>query len=156
MPMSKCDGALQPFAYFWKTHGALIDVFVRQSPSYRSALAAGAAPETALAELKSNQEFMVKLRADKTRLQAGFVAMIQSPVMSKPGSAVATSRATSLITSHKPGVSQARRLKRLFTALRLSRGCRLINALPTEQSKSASPTVRFGALPTDRSRRAGV
>ena len=35
----------------------------------------GAAPETALAELKSNREFMAKLRADKTRLQAGFVAI---------------------------------------------------------------------------------
>jgi penicillin-binding protein 1A len=53
----------------------LIDVFVRESAAYRRALASGATPEAALAELKGNREFMAKLRADKTRLQAGFVAI---------------------------------------------------------------------------------
>ena len=66
---------VQPFAYFWKTHGALIDVFVRESPAYRNALAAGTAPETALADLKANEDFMTRLRADKSRLQSGFVAI---------------------------------------------------------------------------------
>jgi penicillin-binding protein 1A len=66
---------VQPFAHFWKTKPTLVDLFVRESPLYRSALEAGATPETALAELKSNSEFMAKLRAEKTRLQAGFVAM---------------------------------------------------------------------------------
>jgi len=53
----------------------LLDVFIRESTAYRSAVDSGAAPEAALAQLKSNKEFMVKLRADKTRLQAGFVAI---------------------------------------------------------------------------------
>jgi penicillin-binding protein 1A len=66
---------VQPFAYFWKTKAGLIDVFIRESAAYRSAVAAGGAPDAALAELKSNREFMAKLRADKTRLQAGFVAI---------------------------------------------------------------------------------
>jgi penicillin-binding protein 1A len=66
---------VQPFAHFWKTKPALIDVFVRESAAYRGAIAAGAAPEAALAELKSNREFMAKLRADKTRLEAGLVAI---------------------------------------------------------------------------------
>ena len=66
---------VQPFAYFWKTKPGLLDVFIRESTAYRSALDSGAAPEAALAQLKSNKEFMVKLRADKTRLQAGFVAI---------------------------------------------------------------------------------
>jgi penicillin-binding protein 1A len=66
---------VDPFGYFWKTKPALVDAFVRESAAYRSAVAGGAAPETALAELKSNREFMAKLRADKARLQAGFVAI---------------------------------------------------------------------------------
>ncbi|HXV78348.1 MAG TPA: transglycosylase domain-containing protein [Candidatus Binatia bacterium] len=66
---------VQPFAHFWKTKPGLIDVFIRESAAYRSAVEAGAEPEAALAQLKSNSKFMAKLRADKTRLQAGFVAM---------------------------------------------------------------------------------
>ena len=66
---------VDPFGYFWKTKRALLDAFVRESAAYRSAVAGGAAAETALAELKSNREFMAKLRADKARLQAGFVAI---------------------------------------------------------------------------------
>jgi penicillin-binding protein 1A len=66
---------VQPFAYFWKTKGSLVDVFIRESAAYRSAVASGATPDDALAQLKSNNEFMAKLRAEKTRLQAGFVAV---------------------------------------------------------------------------------
>jgi penicillin-binding protein 1A len=66
---------LQPFAHFWKTKSSLVELFIRESNAYRSALEAGATPEAALAQLKSNSEFMAKLRADKTRLQAGFVAI---------------------------------------------------------------------------------
>jgi penicillin-binding protein 1A len=66
---------VQPFGYFWKTKPALIDTFVRESAAYRSAVEAGAPPEAALAQLKSNKEFVAKLRAAKTRLEAGFVAI---------------------------------------------------------------------------------
>jgi penicillin-binding protein 1A len=66
---------VQPFAHFWKTKPDLVDTFVKESSAYKSAVAGGATPETALAQLKSNREFMAKLRADKTRLQAGLVAI---------------------------------------------------------------------------------
>src|SRR5688572_24031272 len=66
---------VQPFGHFWKTKPGLIDTFVRESAAYRSAVDSGATPEVALAQLKSNREFMAKLRAEKTRLQAGFVAI---------------------------------------------------------------------------------
>ncbi len=66
---------VQPFAYFWRTKANLIDVFIRESAAYRSAIGAGTAPEAAIKQLKMNREFMVKLRAEKTRLQAGFVAI---------------------------------------------------------------------------------
>jgi penicillin-binding protein 1A len=66
---------VQPFAYFWKTKSGLVDLFIRETVAYRSAVQAGATPEEALAQLKSDSEFIAKLRADKTRLQAGFVAI---------------------------------------------------------------------------------
>ena len=66
---------VQAFGYFWKTKPALIDTFIRESAAYRSAVDSGATPEAAIAQLKSDREFMAKLRADKTRLQAGFVAI---------------------------------------------------------------------------------
>ena len=66
---------VQPFAYFWKTKPSLIDLFIRESVAYRSVVEAGVTPEAAMEQLKSNQGFMAKLRADKTRLQAAFVAM---------------------------------------------------------------------------------
>ena len=66
---------VQPFAYFWKTKPGLIDSFIQESATYRSAVARGTAPSDALAQLKSDKEFMAKLRAEKTRLQAGFVAI---------------------------------------------------------------------------------
>jgi penicillin-binding protein 1A len=66
---------VEAFGYFWKTKPGLIDLFIRESAAHRSAIEAGATPEAALAKLKADREFMAKLRADKTRLQAGFVAM---------------------------------------------------------------------------------
>ena len=66
---------VQPFAYFWKSKSALLDVFVRESPAYRAAIQSGAQPEAAMALLKNDNEFMSKLRIAKTRLQAGFIAI---------------------------------------------------------------------------------
>lgn len=66
---------VQPFAYFWKSKPGLIASFIRESAAYRSAVDAGTAPDDALAQLKNNKEFMAKLRDEKTRLQAGFVAI---------------------------------------------------------------------------------
>ena len=66
---------VQPFAYFWKSRHALVDSFIRESVAYRTAIESGATPETALMQLKGNKEFVAKLRAEKTRLQAGFVAI---------------------------------------------------------------------------------
>ena len=66
---------VQPFGYFWKTQSALFDSFIRESPAYRRAVEAGTKPEVALAKLKTDKEFLGKLRAEKSRLQAGFVAI---------------------------------------------------------------------------------
>jgi penicillin-binding protein 1A len=66
---------IQPFSYFWKSRDDVVDAFIRESGAYRAAVDGGAAPAAALAQLRADSAFMNKLREDKTRLQAGFIAM---------------------------------------------------------------------------------
>ena len=63
------------FDYFWRSKSGLVDAFVRESAQYRKAVAGGAQPADALAALRRDDDFMGKLRAEKTRLQAGMVAI---------------------------------------------------------------------------------
>jgi penicillin-binding protein 1A len=53
----------------------VVDAFVRESAQYRKAVAAGAQPAAALAALREDDDFMGRLRAEKTRLQGGLVAI---------------------------------------------------------------------------------
>ena len=53
----------------------LVRAFVRDTKEYKAALAAGQTPEMALKALELDTAFMHKLRDDKTRLQAGFLAL---------------------------------------------------------------------------------
>ncbi|MFK3737608.1 penicillin-binding protein 1A [Massilia sp. TN1-12] len=64
-----------PFAYYWQTHGALLDTFVRESAEYRKAVDGGESPAAALKRLEGDREFMRALKTTKARLEAGFVAM---------------------------------------------------------------------------------
>ena len=64
-----------PFDYFWQSHGELLDAFVRESGEYKHAVDGGEAPAAALKRLKSDRDFMRQLKAGKSRLEAGFVAM---------------------------------------------------------------------------------
>jgi penicillin-binding protein 1A len=66
---------VEPFKHFWQERPELIDTFVRETPEYRKAIAAGQKEATVLAKLKGNSKFMARLRSSKTRLEAGFVAM---------------------------------------------------------------------------------
>ena len=61
--------------YLWKTRSDLLDAFVRESAAYRKAIESGATPETALRQAKSDAATMVRLIADKTRVETGFVAI---------------------------------------------------------------------------------
>ncbi|MBK4738034.1 transglycosylase domain-containing protein [Noviherbaspirillum sp. DKR-6] len=64
-----------PFAHFWRAHPELLDAFVRESSAYRNAVAGGADASATLARLKSDTDFLAKLKSDKTRLEAGMVAI---------------------------------------------------------------------------------
>ncbi|HET9645578.1 MAG TPA: transglycosylase domain-containing protein [Burkholderiaceae bacterium] len=65
----------EPFRYFFTSRPDLLSDFIRESQEYKAARQAGAADEDALRKLKSDAQFMARLRADKTRLQAGFCAI---------------------------------------------------------------------------------
>ncbi len=67
--------AVDPFAYYWESHGRELDAFVRESQEYRGAIEEGQAPAAALKRLKADREFMNRLKRTKTRLEAGFVAI---------------------------------------------------------------------------------
>lgn len=74
-PSAYRNTKMRQSGYLWRTRSDLLDAFVRESAAYRKAVEDGTAPELALKQLKTNAEFMVKLIADKTRLESGFVAI---------------------------------------------------------------------------------
>ena len=67
--------AIDPFRYFWASKRGLLDAFVRETPEFRSAVEAGEDKKAVLRRLKADRKFMAALRAAKTRLETGFVAM---------------------------------------------------------------------------------
>ena len=58
----------------WSASNPLVQTLVRESASYRSALEKGDTPDDALQALLADTQFMGRLRAEKTRVQAGFMA----------------------------------------------------------------------------------
>jgi penicillin-binding protein 1A len=68
-------GRVRPFEHFWKTRNSQVDAFIRESAAYRNRSANGEDPAALLASLRADGEFMAKLRAEKTRLEAGFIAI---------------------------------------------------------------------------------
>jgi len=59
----------------WADNKALVQAFVRESPEYRAATAAGTPPDEAMKRLLGDWAFMQALRQQKTRIQAGFIAI---------------------------------------------------------------------------------
>ncbi|KQT12969.1 penicillin-binding protein [Ramlibacter sp. Leaf400] len=59
----------------WNARRDLVDAFLRETQQFQAARTAGMSDVEALAKLRSDATFMQALRADKTRLQAGLVAM---------------------------------------------------------------------------------
>lgn len=62
----------------WGPQNELVQTLVRESSEYRAALDKGEEPAEALKALLADDAFLQKLRSDKTRVQAGFLA--QDPV----------------------------------------------------------------------------
>nr|WP_052170247.1 transglycosylase domain-containing protein [Massilia sp. JS1662] len=68
------DG-VNPFEYYWQSHGELLETFIRESSDYRKAVDSGENPVVVLKKLKADRTFMRQLKASKSRLEAGFLAM---------------------------------------------------------------------------------
>ena len=66
---------IKPFDYYWLSHKAQLDAFVRESGDYRRAVEGGEAPAAVLKRLKADRAFMNNLKGAKSRLEAGFVAI---------------------------------------------------------------------------------
>ncbi|MDB5761209.1 MAG: penicillin-binding protein [Herminiimonas sp.] len=66
---------IEPFRYFWDSRRDLLDTFIRETPEYKKEVATGKTDAGVLAGLKQNADFIARLRANKTRLEAGFVAI---------------------------------------------------------------------------------
>jgi len=66
---------VDPFGHFWTKQRDLVDLFVRESPQFKEALKARGSDGAALAALKGDAAFMAQLKRDKTRLEAGFIAI---------------------------------------------------------------------------------
>ncbi len=66
---------IEPFDYFWQANQVLVDNFIRETPEFKKAVAGGKTPAGVLKQLRTNEVFMERLKAAKTRLEAGFVAM---------------------------------------------------------------------------------
>ncbi len=64
-----------PFSHFWSSKRALVTSFIRESPEFRTATERGMTEQRALDSLRADGPFVERLRAAKTRLEAGFVAV---------------------------------------------------------------------------------
>ena len=59
----------------WKRNTNLVNAFIKATTEFKDAVQAGEPDAKALETLKADKAFMQKLHDDKTRLQAGFLAM---------------------------------------------------------------------------------
>ena len=66
---------VEPFRYLWQTQPQLLTSLLRESPEYGALVEAGTPAEQALIMLRDNAKFIAALKAAKTRLEAGFVAI---------------------------------------------------------------------------------
>lgn len=66
---------VEPFRYLWQSQPALLTAMLRESPEYRELIDAGTPMDQALLTLRGNAKFIAALKAAKTRLEAGFVAI---------------------------------------------------------------------------------
>ncbi|WKB51702.1 penicillin-binding protein 1A [Eleftheria terrae] len=71
----RAAGKAEPFAHFWRQGQALQAAFIRESAEFRKRVAAGTSEAEALAALQADDTFLARLREEKTRLEAGFVAI---------------------------------------------------------------------------------
>ena len=68
-------GRVEAFSHFWASQKGTVDTMLRETPQYRAARDAGQDDAAALAQLKDDDDFMKAFKREKTRVQAGFLAV---------------------------------------------------------------------------------
>jgi penicillin-binding protein 1A len=71
----KARAKLDPFAHFWSKRRDLVAAFVRETPEFKAALKREGSDAAALRTLLGDEALMARLKKEKTRLEAGFLAM---------------------------------------------------------------------------------
>ena len=71
----KARAKVDPFGHFWRSRRDLVTDFIAESPEFHNALAGGEKPAAALQRLAADSTLMGRLKHDKTRLEAGFMAI---------------------------------------------------------------------------------
>ncbi len=66
---------VEPFGHFWNSKADLVNDFIRSTPRFKTAVDAGKEQAAVLNRLRRDGAFMDSLRAVKTRLETGFVAL---------------------------------------------------------------------------------
>ncbi len=66
---------IDPWEYFWSSQTRLVDTFIRDTGRWRALRSEDVSREDAVARLRQDEAFMDSLKTDKTRLEAGFLAM---------------------------------------------------------------------------------
>ncbi len=64
-----------PFAYFWTSRDSLVRTYLRSTDRYRRLVRTGVADSTVIDSLQTNEAFIDSLKAVRTRLEAGFIAI---------------------------------------------------------------------------------
>ena len=65
----------EPFAYFWESENSIVRSYVKATDRYRGLIDSGVSDSTAIDSLLVNEEFVDSLRTERTRLEAGFIAI---------------------------------------------------------------------------------
>jgi len=74
-PYLKQQPRVQAFAHLWRSRPDLLAAFIQESPDFKKALAAGSSPAAALQKLLADSGWITRLKREKSRLEAGLVAM---------------------------------------------------------------------------------
>lgn len=67
--------ATEPFAFFWASRDSLVRSYLRATDRYRGLVASGVGDSVAIDSLQANEAFIDSLKAERTRLEAGFIAI---------------------------------------------------------------------------------
>ena len=65
----------EPFAHYWNSKKSTVDSFIRETERFRRLRNTGMSRDEAVSALRADAAFMDSLRADKTRLETGVVAI---------------------------------------------------------------------------------